>query len=100
MNLQKIIRESIRRVLNERITPAVYHFCSLGSLVSICQNNEIVLSTGFGRASDEGINKKHLFFLSLTRQIDGRQGYSNGCNVRIEFDGELLNQRFKGGAVD
>ena len=100
MDLQKIIRESIRRVLNERITPTVYHFCSLGSLVSICQNNEIVLSTGFGRTSDEGINKKHLFFLSLTRQIDGRQGYSNGCNVRIEFDGELLNQRFKGGAVD
>lgn len=105
--LREMVMDSLRNylgeeksMLNERVSSVLFHFCDLGNLYYICNDNQFVLSTVYRGAADEKINQGKQFYLSCTRQIDGRQGYSSEKNVRIELDGDLLNQRFKGGPVD
>lgn len=42
------------------------------------------------------MHKSKLFFLSTTRQFNGTIGYSKSKTVRIELDGEKLNERYEG----
>lgn len=105
--LREMVMDSLRAylgegksILNERVSPVIFHFCELGSLWRICEENQFVLSSGYRGYADANINQGKPFYLSCTRQMDGRQGYSSNQDVRIELDGDLLNQRYKGGPVD
>lgn len=100
MDLRKIIRENIEKLfLTERLSSNVYHFTTLNNLYKIVMGDEFILSTAYkGKSDDWDPNKK--FFMSLTRQRNGLLGYSNRYEVRICFDGDKLNQRFKGKAID
>lgn len=105
--LREMVIDSLRAylgegksMLNERVSSVLFHFCDLGNLYYICNDNQFVLSSGYRGYADANINQGKPFYLSCTRQMDGRQGYSSERNVRIELDGDLLNQRYKGGPVD
>lgn len=100
MDLKKIIRESIYKVLlQERLSSVLYHFTSVNNLLSIIKEDRFILSTSYSGSSDDWGGKKK-FFISFTRQRNGKIGYSRTNMVRISFNGDLLNQRFSGKAID
>jgi hypothetical protein len=100
MDLKKIIRESIYKILlQERLSGILYHFTSVNNLLSIVKGDRFILSTSYSGSSDDWGGKKK-FFISFTRQRNGNLGYSKTKMVRISFNGDLLNQRFSGKAID
>ena len=93
-----IINESQFNLLIERLTSVLFHFTSIEALYNILKDDRFVLATD---VEDMKFFHPHdHFFLSLTRQRDGRQGWSNVQDVRIYLDGDKLNQRFSGKSVD
>ena len=98
--INSIIKEEINNfLLNESLTDIVYHFTSMGVLSEIINTDAFYLSPSYGSFSDN-LNKKKKFYLSLTRQKNGKLGYSRPYPVRITLDGNLLNYRFKGKAIN
>lgn len=90
----------VKQVLNESFQDFEYHFTTLDNILRICQTGRIPLSHTYAKGAEVGINKNHIFYLSLTRVKDGRVGYSKPYNCRICFNGKALATRFKGGAVN
>lgn len=88
-----------KNILNERISPIVYHYCGYASCYGICENNQFVLSHIMRGTADGNINKTR-HYLSLTRVKTHKVGFSQHRDVRITLDGEKLNSRYKGGPVD
>jgi hypothetical protein len=99
LKIKNILRESINSVLKERVSSVIYHFTFIGNLWEILKEDRIYLSSALETRSDDS-RKMKKFFLSLTRQRSGEMGYSSKCNVRIVFDGDMLNSDFEGGAFD
>lgn len=87
-----------KQTINEALSSKVYHFTYIENLYKMLKDGVIRLSSSLtnGGADDFG---QRLFFLSLTRNKDVRQGFSHKCNVRIELDGDKLNNNFKGKAI-
>lgn len=101
LNIKKIIREAIEKaLLQERLSGIVYHFMSLNAAYKMLYDNTFYLQSEYGGTGADRFNSKSPFYMSLTRQRDGRLGYSHTRKVRITFDGDMLNQRFKGKAID
>jgi hypothetical protein len=94
-------------LLKEQFTRFLYHYTTLDRLYDICTNDEIFLNNKY-RDTREEFNFSEMYYLCLTRTFDIRTGYPSflgvkpidGINVRIWFDGDKLNQRFKGKPVD
>ncbi len=98
--IDNIIKESINKfILNERLSSVLYHFTRIGSLYNILKSDSFKLRSSYGRSSDDKHRTKK-FYLSCTRQRSGLLGYSRSFNVRITLDGDLLNHRYEGGAID
>jgi hypothetical protein len=103
-DLKHIILESVRRILNERASDVLYHYCTLDSLLLMLENNCLMLSD-----DEQEYNGDGKYFMSLTRNRNSKQGYpymqskysmggGTAHNVgseyffcRIEFDGHALN---------
>lgn len=90
----------VKNVLKESFNDLEYHFTGFNTAYEICKNNTIPLAPSLGKAAERGMNGNRLYFMSFTRRRNGKVGYSRGRNVRIAFDGTLLNQQFKAKAVD
>ena len=86
-------KEIVDNVLKESVSRLVYHFTSLRNFLSIVGQNKINMSKSNGY--DEEHSYGYPYFLSTTRVRDARFGYSNGFVVRLTFDGERLNNRYK-----
>lgn len=95
-----------RRLIKEGVSSVVFHFCPLQAMYSIALEDKIKLSTS-DRASDKRMSMGYPYFLSLSRTPSSAVGYQrmriNGTMgewlralVRIELDGDLLNNNFKG----
>lgn len=84
-------------MINEGLSKIVYHFTQIDNLVNILETNEFTLTSTLGSKSDYDVNKGRYFYLSTTRS--GSAGYRSG-NVKIVLDGDKLNQRYKGYAMD
>lgn len=95
----QITENQYKTLLNERLSSVLYHFTGLYELLEIIQDDAFYLNTSYRGASDDKHSTKK-FYMCFTRQVNGRQGYSRGKPVRIEFDGDLLNQRFEGKPID
>lgn len=95
-NFNKIVKN----VLNESFNDVEYHFTSLSTACFICRTNTIPLAPTLGKKAEVFINGNNTYFISFTRRRSSNVGYSKGRNVRIEFYGDLLNQQFKGKAID
>ena len=111
MNIKRIIQESVKETLNEMFSSNLYHYTDERSLLDILKFNRIRLTKN-GKyhtnnvQNDQRVNQGYPFYLSFTRIKSNTSGYgswrfNNGiCIVRIEFNGDLLNQRYKGQPVD
>lgn len=92
-----------QNLLTESLSRLVYHFCSLDAGLHICRDNEIKLSATFAKQSEKAKRKDNDYYLSLTRQRNSQFGYSrkfSEVGVRIELDGEKLNNNFRGEHVN
>ena len=96
--LKKIIKESIRSVLNEG-SDILYHFTDLTGLMGIVENDEFRLTNN--RMAMEGG-----YVMSLSRTKHGGYGIvmqQLGVDymlIRLTIDGRKLNQRYKTHPVD
>lgn len=99
MEINKIIKENIQQLINEKLTSIIYHYTTIGRLANILKTNAIKLQASVNGNADK-IDNNNFFYLSFTRQKSSKLGYSRHKNVRICFDGDLLNNNFKGGSYN
>lgn len=96
--IKDIIQEEIS-LLNESISNIVYHRTSYNGLISILKYNKILLSSSIGTSADKTAGGMP-YFLSFSRTKNPSIGYNRNPSVTIEFDGDALNTKYKGGAID
>lgn len=89
----KLLRESI--LLFEGLSKILYHYTMPGNLLNITKQNQFNVSTNLGTPSDLKTTKGKFFFFSTTRT---KGAY--GGNVCFVLNGEKLNQKYKGSAID
>lgn len=95
----QITENQYKTLLNEMLSSVLYHFTTLGGMHEIAKTGSIYLNTSY-RGLNDNKHKNKKFWFSFTRQYSSKFGYSKDKNVRIEFDGDLLNQRFEGKPID
>lgn len=99
--LDRIITEEINKILITEITSSrCYHFCGWDSLKKILRNNQFALRTNITSRSEHWNQPNKRFYMSLTRNGDGRVGYQSyfsneGLICRIELDGDKLNDNYR-----
>lgn len=91
-------------IINESVSPVVYHFTDVAALYRIMLSDKFYLKTGaFKTFSDSGGGKR-MFYLSTTRNKNAYEGYSNKFvgrrGVRITLDGNKLNQKYYGSSFN
>lgn len=104
-------------ILNESLTDTVFHFTNMRNLYYIVRTNSIILSSSYENSGDSKLSYEYPYYLSLTRSFSSKMGYvahknssntykgkakplEDSLNVRIEFDGRLLNSKYKGTPVN
>ena len=128
-DIEQMVLETIncinnRTNINEGFTSTVYHFTTIANLVKISKTGKIFPDNG--NRTDKKMNNDAPFYFSFTRDRNSRNGYAAYKNgefdaqlgseiaykrktplslkkmllVRIEFDGERLNNFYKGKAVN
>lgn len=128
-DIEQMVLEAIncinnRTNINERFTSTVYHFTTISNLAKISSKGKIFPDNG--NRTDRKMNNGVPFYFSFTRDRNSRNGYAAYKNgefdtqlgsevgykrrapltlktmllVRIEFDGERLNNFYKGKAVN
>lgn len=111
--MAKVIKlnESQEKLLMEFLSSILYHFTDEDKLEFICSNNKIPLTKydsyfTNNKQNDEIINKGYPFYLSFTRVKNSNVGFGSWrftdsiVTVRIEINGDKLNNNFKGKPVD
>ena len=98
--LGNIIKEYLKKVLNEGISDTTYHFTSLGSCVDILKNNTFNLTMSSNRS--DAYDHKRLFYLSTQRGRSKDIGYASHLSscVRIQLDGNALRTKYAGKPID
>ena len=128
-DIEQMVLEAIncinnRTNINEGFTSTVYHFTTIANLVKISKTGKIFPDNG--NRTDKKMNNDAPFYFSFTRDRNSRNGYAAYKNgefdaqlgsetaykrktpltlkkmllVRIEFDGERLNNFYKGKSVN
>lgn len=108
--LKTQLREN-KSLIQESLSDVLYHFTTIKVLNNIINTNSMICSSVYSNTKDRQLNGSYPFFISFTRQHNNNFGYveymnkhANGLahklNVRIEFDGRLLNSNYKGNAVN
>lgn len=102
--LENIIRQLVKKEINESVSDKVYHFTYPQSMVNILKSNEILLSPSYGIPADASLNYNKLYSLSLTTSRNTSIGFKGQDNptllTRIEMNGRELNYNYKSKHVD
>lgn len=103
-DLERLVVESIGKILNESLSRKIYHFTSIKSAFDIVKSNEMFCQSALAGSSDN-LDKRYKFYISFTRSKSPLEGFgynsSRGMSTaRIEFDGEILSNNFRGKAVN
>lgn len=69
-DLKYIISESVKRIICEKHSSMLFHYCSINSLVKMLESNTLYLSNDEQEFNGEGLN-----YMSLTRNKNSQQGY-------------------------
>lgn len=98
--LGNIIKECLKKVLNEGISDTTYHFTSLGSCADILKSNSFNLTMSSNRS--DAYDNKRLFYLSTQRGRSKDIGYASHLSscVRIQLDGNALRTKYAGKPID
>lgn len=94
--------KAIYNQLTEGLSKVLYHRTSVGSVLSILQDNEFRLTTSVGTKSDaRDTSGGRWYFLSTARTLSsGYYRSTSGLHAFITLDGDKLQQRYKGYPVD
>ena len=90
-------------LITESLSSVVYHFASMQRLLKMAKENRFYLTSAVATPSDMKVNRERLYYMSTTRNKSVRSGFgtkfsSNG--VRIQLNGDKLNQKYKSFPVD
>lgn len=95
-------KDIVESILKESLSKFVYHFTNLERFYSMVDTDTIKLTKASNDRDvflNDSFGNGKLYFLSTTRVRDGRFGYSNGLNTRIELNTEVFNNKFKSSPV-
>ncbi len=117
--LNKIIEEEIRRLISEKLSEKIFHFCPMSACFNIVMSNSLRLSSVEQNINDKRMNsfqtgkdtfKIYPYYMCFSRTQSTADGYVRArrenspdwrkATVRIEFDGDLLNRYFYGKPVN
>lgn len=91
-------------IILERLSSKLYHFTDIENLIDIIDDNWNFRLSKSSNDYDDNIFSNKEYFISFTRQKDYRIGFPaavfDSIMVRIEFNGDLLNNNFEGRAID
>lgn len=102
-DMRHLVMESVKRILREAALDREWHFTSLEGLWSIIKTDSIIAhSDGNTYDASPSWAPRPFPHVSLSRIRSNAEGYAateymdnrytkNGCLVRIEFDGRMLN---------
>lgn len=92
---------NIQFILTERISQLVFHKTFMGNALKILKQNKFRLSASIGTKSEKNISNK-FYFLSTARSPLSSYvaGEPMEGDLYFTLDGNKLNQKFKGFAVD
>jgi len=98
-DIKKMVSECVR-IISEGMTKITYHFCSLNSCINILKSDSFHLTLSSNKA--DAYDKKRLFYLSTQRSRSKSISYASkfGSCVRIQLDGDLLSNNYKGNPID
>lgn len=125
-NFEKLIKEivtlSVKKIINEGISPIVWHFCPIGPMYLIARDNQFRCTSVSDRPSDirltslpvnnkTGEQKTYPYYMCVSRtpysgvgyqqmRVDGGSSDWKSCLVRIELDGVALSANYKGMPVN
>ncbi len=118
MKYIKSITERLNSI-NEKLSGSVYHYTSAWNLEKILKDNNVHLSSSLANSGNnsihaykdkkrygQGMHFDKIFYLSLTRAKSPKVGYARNNTqggrfiVRIDFNGDSLNNNFKTYPVD
>ena len=113
-DISNIIDEVINNIklpLDESLSSILYHFTTLKNLINIVKTDKLLLSSAFDSVGDSKLNANRNWYMSFTREKHSQRGYvgnrlsshaplSERYGVRLYFDGNELNQKYKGGPVN
>lgn len=86
-------------ILEEGISPIVYHGTSIASALNILQQDRFILHPTFSKSAEYN-SKGKLYFLSTARTRTGRYHIDGGTPVLMRLDGRKLGQRYSGEPID
>lgn len=96
---QGILKENT--TLTERISSIVYHYTLLKSAYEILTQGKFELSSTVGTPWEHQLSpRQKYYFLSTTRTLLGGFRGSRNLSVIFEINGDWINQRYSGHAVD
>lgn len=91
-----MLGEAVKYVLKESMSQRAYHFTSMYALLNIVDSNTFKCSPSYNDGSRQMYDtKEYPYFFSTTRVKDGRFGYSNSFDVRIELNADMFNAKYK-----
>lgn len=108
-----ITNNYLQQLLLERVSSVVYHCLPLDAMFNIARHGEMLFSTSTNN-SDNKLSYGYPYYLSLSRTKTTAVGYANmrmntwqksnnpewEFIVRLKFNGDLINTRFKGVPVN
>lgn len=93
----RLTEEQVGELITERASSKIYHFTSIRNALKIAEEDTIYLQCSLGSYGDMSYSYKKPYYLSTTRTRYQSFGYSRSFSdnsVRIELDGDKLNQMF------
>lgn len=93
----------MKNILNESLTDIVYHFCDFKAAFNIVRYDTFFLTNVVDTARDRKLNSGKMYYMSFARHFNSNMGYVGSkntnevtLNVRIEVDGRILSQGYRG----
>ena len=94
----------LKDIIQEAISPIVYHDRSLRSIADIAKNDRFLLSTAFRRSESRFVNRRQkVYYMSVARSKTNayrNMSYYVMNQTTLVLDGIKLSQRYHGKAVD
>ena len=102
--LDNMVSEAIDKfLLDESLSRRLYHFTTIERAFKIFHSNKMYCQSATAGYGSDDYSDRYRYYVCFTRIKSPKEGFGRGfatCSARIEFDGDLLNQRYKGGPVN
>lgn len=87
-------------MLIESLTSTLFYYTSLKSAYKIMKGNKINLTPTIKNSTEKELGSNKFYFMSLTRSRLGGYHKDNSSGVLFKIDGQKLNNKYSGKAID